>query len=211
MLRRLRAYFFAGILVTAPVAVTFALAWWFIGWIDSKVMPLIPPAYNPVLLMEQHFEIDWGLPGFGLLLLLVIMTLIGALTAGFFGRWLTSLGDTIIGKMPVLRVIYSASKQILETVMRDQSSAFQRVVLIEYPRKGLYAVAFVTNETDGLPGIDQDLIAVFVPTTPNPTSGFVIYVPREDAVELDMPVEDAVKLVISVGMIQKEPKKPPRS
>ena len=206
MLRRLRAYFLAGILVTMPVAVTFALAWWFIGWIDSKVMPLVPPAYNPVLLIEQHFGIDWGLPGFGLLLLLVILTLIGALTAGFFGRWLTNMGDTIIGKMPVLRVVYSASKQILETVMRDQSRAFQRVVLIEYPRKGLWVVAFVTNEDDGLPGLERDVLAVFVPTTPNPTSGFVIYVPREDTIAIDMPVEDAVKLVISVGMIQKDKK-----
>ena len=204
MFRRLRAYFFAGILVTMPVAVTFTLAWWFIGWIDSKVMPLVPPSYNPVVLIERHFGIDWGLPGFGLFLLVGILTLIGAVTAGFLGRWLTHLGDSLIGKMPVLRVVYSASKQILETVICDQSSAFQRVVMIEYPRKGLWVVAFVTNEEDGLPGIEEDLIAVFVPTTPNPTSGFVIYVDRKDTRELDMPVEDAVKLVISIGMIQKE-------
>lgn len=204
MFRKIRAYFFAGVLVITPVSVTLAIAWWFIEWIDSKVLPLIPQKYNPVLLIESHFGIDWGLPGFGLLLLVVFLTLIGAVTAGFLGRWLTRIGDHLIGRMPVLRVIYSASKQILETVMRDQSNAFQRVVLLEYPRKGLWVIAFVTNDRDRLPITDfeQDLIAVFVPTTPNPTSGFVIYAPRDEVREIDMPVEDAIKLVISVGMIK---------
>lgn len=209
MFRRLRAYFFAGILVTTPVAVTFAVAWWFIGWIDSKIIPLIPPAYNPAILVKEYLGVDWGVPGLGLLILLVVLTLIGASTAGFVGRWLMHMGDTLISKLPVLRVVYTASKQILETVMRDQSSAFQRVVMIEYPRKGLWVVAFVTNETDGLPGGDKDLIAVFVPTTPNPTSGFVIYVDRADTREVDMTVEDAVKLVISIGMIQNDKPKVP--
>ena len=201
MFRRLRAYFLAGVLVTMPLAVTFALAWWFVGWIDAQILPLLPQRYNPVMLIEYYFGINWGLPGFGLLLSVIILTFVGALTAGFLGRWWVKFGDRLIARVPVLRVVYMAVKQILETIVRDQNNAFQRVVLIEYPRKGLWVIAFVTNEVSGIKEMPKDTLAVFVPTTPNPTSGFVIYVPREDTIESSIAVEDAIKLVISVGMI----------
>ncbi|NFV79837.1 DUF502 domain-containing protein [Magnetospirillum aberrantis] len=194
LLGRLRAYFFAGILVTAPVSITFYLAWKFILFMDDQVSPLIPPAFNPK---------NWGIPGFGLVAVVVSLTLVGALTAGFFGRVLVRLYDTVLERMPVLRGIYSAVKQIFETMLAQKANAFREVALIEYPRKGIWTLAFITGTPKGQlrSCFDDEMVNVFVPTTPNPTSGFLLFLPKRDVRILDMSVEDGIKMVVSTGII----------
>lgn len=197
---RLKAYFFAGILVTAPVSITFYIAWQFIQFMDDQVSPLIPPAFNPK---------TWGIPGFGLVAVVVSLTLIGALTAGFAGRILVRLYDAVLERMPVLRGIYSAVKQIFETMLAQKANAFREVALIEYPRQGIWTLAFITGATAGelRSRFDEEMVNVFVPTTPNPTSGFLLFLPRRDVQVLDMSVEDGIKMVVSTGIIT-PPEKP---
>ena len=194
---RIRAYFFAGILVTAPISITFYLAWLFISFMDEKVTPLIPMRYNP----ENY--LPFGLPGLGLIIAFVALTLIGALTAGFVGRFYQRTVDRILNRVPVIRGIYASVKQILETVLAQQSKAFRQAVLVEYPRRGLWAIAFVTGRTEGEVQnlTDEEVVNIFLPTTPNPTSGFLLFVPRKDLVPLSMSVEEAIKMVISGGMV----------
>ena len=215
ILGRIRAYFFAGILVTTPIAVTIALALWFIEFVDSHVVPLIPVHWNPNTYIQDYFGITLSVPGVGVAVLAVVITLIGALTAGFLGRFIIRTGENIVARMPVVRSIYSASKQILETVFRDQSEAFREAVLVEYPRRDAWTIAFITGRTTGevQARTPDDVVNVYVPTTPNPTSGFLLYVPVKDLKPLDMSVEDAVKMVISVGMVTPpyDPTAKPRS
>ncbi|HTH18399.1 MAG TPA: DUF502 domain-containing protein [Magnetospirillum sp.] len=191
---RLRAYFFAGVLVTAPVAITFFIAWQFIKFVDDQVSPLIPSHLNPE---------KWGIPGFGLLLMVVSLTLIGALTAGFAGRLVVRLSDAVLARMPVLRGIYSAVKQIFETMLAQKANAFREVVLIEYPRAGIWTMGFITGTTGGevRARFDEEMVNVFVPTTPNPTSGFLLFLRRRDVQVLDMSVEDGIKMVVSTGIV----------
>ncbi|MEM7198616.1 MAG: DUF502 domain-containing protein, partial [Pseudomonadota bacterium] len=200
--RRLRRYFLTGILVTVPIFITFTLALWLIELIDSQIIPLIPAQYHP----ETYFrEIGFLLPipGLGVIILVVFITFVGFLAAGFVGRYVVNLGERLVHRMPVLGTIYGGSKQILETVLRDQSQAFRQAVIIEYPRKGIWAIAFVTGDTAGEMGkkLDNDSLNLFLPTTPNPTSGFLLFVPRKDVIALDMSIDQAVKLVISAGII----------
>jgi uncharacterized membrane protein len=194
---RLRAYFFAGILITAPISITFYLAWLFVAFVDSKVTPLIPDKYNPAEYLP------FGLPGLGLVIVLVVLTLIGALTAGFFGRMIMRFYESLLAQMPVVRNVYGAIKQIIETVLAQQSTAFRQAVLVEYPRRGLWAIAFITGHTKGEVDrlTEEDTLNIFLPTTPNPTSGFLLFVPKEDVVPLAMTVEEAIKMVISGGII----------
>ncbi len=194
---RLRAYFFAGILITAPISITFYLAWLFVTFVDSKVTPLIPAKYNPTEYLP------FGLPGLGLVIVVVALTLIGALTAGFFGRLIMKFYEGVLAQMPVVRSVYSALKQILETVLAQQSTAFRQAVLVEYPRKGLWAIAFITGYTEGEVQklTDEETVNIFLPTTPNPTSGFLLFVPKGDLVPLAMPVDEAIKMVISAGIV----------
>ena len=203
ILGRIRAYFFAGVLVSTPIAVTIALALWFIEFVDSHVVPLIPVHWNPNTYIQDYFGITLSVPGVGVVVLAVAITLIGALTAGFLGRFIIRTGENIVARMPVVRSIYSASKQILETVFRDQSEAFREAVLVEYPRRDAWTIAFITGRTTGevQARTPDDVVNVYVPTTPNPTSGFLLYVPVKDLKPLEMSVEDAVKMVISVGMV----------
>ncbi|MFL2542794.1 MAG: DUF502 domain-containing protein [Candidatus Latescibacterota bacterium] len=203
ILKKLRAYFFAGVLVMAPIAVTIALALWFIEFVDSHIVPLIPAHWNPNSYIQDYFGIKLSVPGVGVVVLVVVITLIGALTAGFLGRFLVRTGENVVARMPVVRSIYSASKQILETVFRDQSEAFREAVLLEYPRRGLWTIGFITGRTTGevQHKTSDEVVNVYVPTTPNPTSGFLLYVPDKDLIPLDMPVDEAVKMVISVGMV----------
>lgn len=202
---RLRAYFLAGILITAPISLTFYLAWLFITFVDSKVTPLIPDAYNP-----QHY-LPYSIPGLGLVILIVALTLVGALTAGFVGRRLTRLYEKILARMPVIRGIYSATKQIFETVLAQQSNAFREAALIEYPRKGIWSIAFITGRTKGeiQRATPEEVVNVFVPTTPNPTSGFLLMVPKKDLIPLRMSVEEAIKMVISAGIVTPSDKADP--
>ena len=200
---RLRAYFFAGILVTTPLAATFIVAWWFVGVVDDYIVPMIPVGWNPDHYLKETVGLEIGLPGLGLVVLIIFITLIGALTAGFLGRLILTIGERILARMPVIRSVYSAIKQILETVLKQQSKAFRQAVLIEYPRRGIWAVGFITGTTEGeVQSLTmQEVVNVFLPTTPNPTSGFLLFVPRKDIVLLSMSVEEAVKMVISGGIV----------
>lgn len=197
---RLRNYFLTGLIICAPVGITIYLVWSLIGWVDSWIIPYIPDAYNP------DTYLPFSLPGFGLLVALFSITIVGFLTANYIGRTIWSFGEDILGRMPVVRNLYSGLKQIFQTVLSDKSSSFQEVGLIEYPRKGLWAIVFIATDARGEVGQrfknkNLDTVAVFLPTTPNPTSGFLLFVPKEDVTILDMKVEDAAKLVISAGLV----------
>jgi uncharacterized membrane protein len=200
---RLRAYFLAGILVTAPLAITIALASWLIEFVDSRIVPMIPLRYNPDVYLKEYLGYEIGIPGLGLMVLIIFITLVGAMTAGLLGRFVIRLSENMLNRMPVIRSIYGASKQILETVLRQQSNAFRQAVLVEYPRRGIWAIAFITGRTEGEVQnlIADDLVNIFLPTTPNPTSGFLLFVPKEDMILLDMSVEEAIKMVISGGIV----------
>jgi uncharacterized membrane protein len=197
MLARLRAYLLAGIVVTTPLAITFWLTWNFIRWVDVQVTPLIPAAYNP------GTYLPFSVPGLGLLIMLIFLTLVGFVAANFFGRSLIHLGERLVGRMPVVRSIYGAAKQIIETVLRNSSNSFRQVVLMEYPRRGVWSIAFLTGEASGelQRRLGEDWITVYMPTTPNPTSGFLLMVRQAEVIALDMSVEDAIKLIISAGVI----------
>ena len=197
LLARLRNYLLAGIIVTAPVSITLYISWQFIDFVDRQVTPLIPAQYNP----ETYLQ--FGLPGLGLLIMLVALTAIGALTAGFIGRFFVRSGERILAQMPIVRSIYAALKQVFETVFAAKSRAFREVVLIEYPRKGVWAIGFATGTTRGEVQniIEDEVVNVFLPTTPNPTSGFLLFLPRKDVTFLSMSVEEGVKMVISAGVV----------
>lgn len=200
---RLRNYFLTGFIICAPLAITAYLVWSFIEWVDSWVKPYIPDVYNP----DNY--LPFSVPGFGLIVAFIIITLIGFLTANFIGRTIVSYGEHMLGRMPFVRNLYSGLKQIFQTVFSQQETSFEKIGIIEYPRKGLYAIVFIATETKGEVGrrlnkIGLDTLSVFLPTTPNPTSGFLLFVPREDITILDMSVEDGAKLVISAGLVAPE-------
>jgi uncharacterized membrane protein len=194
-MEHLRGYFIAGILVTGPTALTLYLTWAFVNFIDNSVGHLLPDSLNP----QTYLHI----PGIGLIIAVIGLTLIGAATAGVLGRILLRWSERILARMPIVRGIYSAVKQIFETVLAKKSNSFREVVLIEWPRPGMWTVGFVTAAVEGEIGeqIGQDPVAVYVPTTPNPTSGYLMFVRRADLVTLSMPVEDAIKYVISTGIV----------
>lgn len=202
---RLRAYFLAGILVTGPIAFTLWITWSIVDFIDRAVSHLVPSSYNP----GTYFP--FNIPGFGLVVAAVALTLIGWMTAGYAGRLLLRLSDRIMKRMPVVRGIYGAFKQIFETVLAKRSNTFREVVLVEWPRRSMWTVAFVTAHGEGeiKANVAPETIGLYVPTTPNPTSGYLVYVPRKEIVPLTMSVEDGIKLVISGGIITPEPGKTP--
>jgi uncharacterized membrane protein len=197
LLARLRAYFLAGVLVTAPVAVTFYIVWLIVSFIDNRVSQLIPARYSP----ENY--LPFGIPGLGLVIAIIVLTLIGAVTAGYLGRVVVRLSDAILARMPVVRSIYGATKQIFETVLAHKSTAFRQVCLVEYPRRGIWSLGFVTGTAVGeiQERTSDQVVNVFLPTTPNPTSGFLLLVPTRDLIPLKMSVEDGIKMVISGGII----------
>ena len=194
VLGRLRSWFLTGLLVTAPVLLTVYITWAAIELIDGQVASILP-GFNQLVFAN--------IPGAGLIIGLILITVIGAIAAGFLGRWIIRLGESILSRMPIVRSIYGASKQILETVISTQSDAFRDAVLVEYPRRGLWVIGFVTGGTRGevAEHIDIDMVNVFIPTTPNPTSGFLLFCPRDEIIYLEMSVEDAVKLVVSGGIV----------
>ncbi|MFT4794665.1 MAG: putative membrane protein [Paracoccaceae bacterium] len=197
---RWRANFLTGLVIVAPVLLTVYLLWGVITFIDAKIVPWVPAIYNP------STYLNWDVPGFGVLVFLIFTAVVGTLTKNLFGRQLILIAEGWVDRMPLVRSVYNALKQIIETVLSQSQTSFQQACLVEYPRKGIWAVAFVStqakgevSEKCGAPG--QDLMSVFLPTTPNPTSGFLLFVPREDIVPLDMTVEEAAKLVISAGLV----------
>ncbi|CCQ73771.1 DUF502 domain-containing protein [Magnetospira sp. QH-2] len=195
--KRLRAYLLAGILVTAPISITVYLAYLFINFVDERVGTLIPDKYNP----ETY--LPFGLPGLGLIVIVVVLIFIGAFTAGVVGRLFLKFSENLLARMPVVRTIYGATKQILETVLAQSSQAFREAVLVEYPRRGIWAVAFITGRTEGEVQnlTEEECVNIFLPTTPNPTSGFLLFVPKTDLIPLNMSVEEAIKMVISGGIV----------
>lgn len=192
---RLRGWFLTGLLVTAPVLLTVYITWLFVDIIDGWVTQLLPAPFRETLYSS--------IPGVGLIIGAIAITVIGAIAAGFFGRWLIKVGESLLNRMPIVGTIYGASKQILETVLASQSDAFRDVVLVEYPRKNLWVIGFVTGGTKGevQTAITDETVNVFVPTTPNPTSGFLLFCPKNELKYLDMTVEEAVKLVVSGGIV----------
>lgn len=201
---RLRTWFLTGLLVTAPIVVSLYVTWIVIHSVDSTITPWIPAAYLP----ETY--LPFRIPGTGLLIVLVALTVIGALTASLLGRYFLHLSDRILARMPVVRSIYGATKQVFETVLSSQGNAFRSVVLIEYPRKGIWTLGFITGGTIGEVEhyTDKDMVSVFVPTTPNPTSGFLLFLPREEVTELAMTVEEGIKMIVSTGLVMPPDRRP---
>lgn len=194
---RLRGYFLAGILVTAPISITIYLTWLFLTFIDSRVGKLLP---------KEGYDALYGgttVPGLGLLVAIVFFIVIGWFATNFLGRLFIRLAEYIVDRMPIIRTIYSALKQIFETIMATQSQAFRECVLIEYPRKGVWSIGFLTGLTEGEVQrlTDDEVLNVFVPTTPNPTSGFLLFVPKKDIHFLGMSVEEGIKMVVSAGIL----------
>ena len=204
MMTRLRNYFLTGFIVTAPLAITAYLAWSLIGWVDSWVKPYIPARYNP------DTYLPFAVPGFGLIVAVVLITLVGFLTANFIGRSIVHYGEYLLDRMPLIRSVYRGLKQIFETVLSQKADMFKKAALIEYPRRGAWAIVFIATDKDNEvsrrlnDGVQEDTIAVFLPSTPNPTTGFLMYVPRKDVIELSMSIEDAAKLIISAGLVAPE-------
>ena len=204
---RLRSSFLTGIVVIAPVGLTVWLLWSAMGWIDGVVLPLVPDTFLP----EQYIGIN--LRGVGLIIFLLFTIVVGWIAKGILGRSLISFAEGLVDRMPVVRSIYSGIKQISETVFAQSERSFERACLIQYPRKGIWAVGFISTAAKGEVSEKAEtggkLLSVFVPTTPNPTSGFLLYFPEEDVIELDMSVEDAAKLVISAGLVYPNSKDDP--
>ncbi|MEM6726966.1 MAG: DUF502 domain-containing protein [Pseudomonadota bacterium] len=218
----LRANFLTGLVVIAPIGLTLWLIWTVVGWIDGFVLPLIPEGWTPDVLLRRLLG-PWvrellgiegaidpsftptSIRGVGVVIFLIFTVLVGWIAKGFIGRSLLRWAESIVEGIPVVRSIYGGVKQIAETVFNQEDTSFERACLIEYPRKGIWAIGFISTDAKGEIAknnqADSDLISVFVPTTPNPTSGFLLFFPKADIVELDMSVEDAAKLVISAGLV----------
>ena len=197
LFHKIRNYFLTGLVVAAPIGITIYIGWWFITFVDSNIKPLIPPAYNP----ETY--LPFSIPGLGLIGVVIFLIILGALTANLFGRALLRFGERIVDRMPVVRSVYGTLKQIFETVVASDSKNFSDVVLVEYPRKGIWAIAFVSaeNKSEIQDKMEDEVINLFLPTTPNPTSGFLLFVPRKDLIYLDMTPDQGAKYVISAGLV----------
>lgn len=197
---RLRNYFLTGVIVAGPVAITIYVTWWFISLIDGWVKPFVPTRYLP----ETY--LPFTIPGFGLVLAFLALTALGFLTANLVGRTLIDFGEVLLNRMPVVRGIYRGTKQVFQTIFSTTGTSFRTVGLVEFPVKGTWSIVFISNPasedvSESLPGHEEH-IGVFLPCTPNPTTGFFFYLPRRNVLELTMSVDDAAKLVMSAGVIQ---------
>jgi len=194
LLSRVQRYFFSGLLLLTPLILTLYLVVWFIDMTDSLVRPLFPSEW---VFFHQY------IPGYGLVILLVGSTLVGFLAKGFLGRYFIRHSEKLLEKMPIVRGLYSTIKQLSQAVLDKESSSFKEVGLIEYPRKSTWCLCFVTGQTEGeVKGcFKEPMVNVFIPTTPNPTSGFLVFVPKKDIEILQMSVEEGLKMVISTGVI----------
>lgn len=197
---RIRNNFLTGLIICAPLAITIWLTWTFVHWADSWVRPYIPARYNP----EQY--LNFAIPGFGLLIAVVFITLVGFLGKNLIGQSIVRFGESIVHRMPLVRTIYKSLKQIFESVLKEQSNSFKKVGLIEYPSAGLWSLVFISTDAKGevaskFSAMGKEMVTVFLPPTPVPTAGFLIFVPRDKIVMLDMSPEDAAKLLISGGLV----------
>ena len=205
----MRSNFLTGLIIITPIALTIWLIWSVVGWIDARVWAIVPDAYQPHRYIQTLYNIQiseqYDIPGIGLFVFLVFTIFVGWMGKGFVGRSLIRWAERMVNRMPVVRSVYSGAKQIAETVLNKKNNSFDKACLIEYPRKGIWAIGFISTEARGeianLSPAGERLISIFVPTTPNPTSGFLLFFPSTDIRELDMSVEDAAKLVISAGLV----------
>lgn len=197
LLQRLRTDFLTGLVVVLPMFLTAYIIWWFVGFVDDKVVPLVPRRYDPQNVFGRNIF------GFGLILFVTFTTLVGALAKNLIGRQILAFGEVIVSRTPIVRPIYNGLKQIAETLFTDTGNSFERACLVEYPRKGTWSVAFMSSRVhrEITERTGADLVSVFVPMTPNPTTGFLRFFPRDDIVPLDMSLEDATKLIISAGLV----------
>jgi uncharacterized membrane protein len=200
VMARFRNYFLTGLVVAGPVAITLYLTWWFVTWVDGLVRPFVPIAYRP----ETY--LPFGLPGSGLIVAVVALTLLGFLTANLIGRTLVDFGESLLGRIPAVRAIYRGLKQVFETLFSGNGSSFRRVGLVEFPSPGMWSIVLISQAPSedvahSLPG-QEDHISVFLPCAPNPTTGFFFYVPKSKIIEVDMSTEDAATLIMSCGVVQ---------
>jgi uncharacterized membrane protein len=196
---RIRNYFLTGLVVAGPLAITVWLIWSIITWADDFVRPLIPPSYRP----ESY--LPWPIPGTGLIISFVVLTLLGFLTANLVGRTLVELGEGLLNRMPIVRPVYNTMKQIFESLFSKTGSSFRKVALVEFPGPGMWSIVLLSQppSADLAKKLPQgEYVSAFMPCTPNPTTGFFFYVKRKDLIELDMSVENAMTLLISAGMVQ---------
>jgi uncharacterized membrane protein len=196
---RIRNYFLTGLVVAGPLLVTAWLTWSFINWVDNLVRPFIPPMYRP----ETY--LPWPIPGTGLVIAFIALTLLGFLTANLVGRTMVGWGESLLNRMPIVRPVYKTMKQIFETLFSKTGSSFRQVALVEFPAPGMWSLVFVSLPPSAdlaamLP--EGEHVSAFMPCTPNPTTGFFFYVLRKDLIVLDITVESAMTLLISAGMVQ---------
>src|SRR5882762_9048598 len=200
IMARFRNYFLTGLVVAGPIAITFYLTWWFVTWVDGLVRPFVPAAYRP----ETY--LPFGLPGSGLIVAVIALTLLGFLTANLIGRTLVDLGERLLGRIPAVRAIYRGLKQVFETLFSGTGSSFRRVGLVEFPSPGMWSIVLISQPpsaevADSLPGKEEH-ISVFLPCSPNPTTGFFFYVPKSKIIDVEMSTEDAATLIMSAGVVQ---------
>ena len=210
----LRASFLTGLVVVLPVGLTIYFIWTVIGWIDGWILPLIPGSYQPEALIKHYFGPAANFPvrGVGVIVFLVFTVVMGWIAKGLIGRSLIGFAERLVDRMPVVRSIYGGIKQIAETFFAQADTKFDKACLVQFPRPGIWAIGFVATKAKGeiaakIP-VAGDVWTVFVATTPNPTSGFLVYVPASDVLMLDMTLEDAAKLIISAGLVYPNPKDP---
>lgn len=198
----IRRYLIAGLLVWLPIWVTILVFKFLIDAMDNT-LALIPAEYQPDKLLGFH------IPALGAIISITVLFLTGVMVSNFLGRQLVALGDFILTRIPLVRSVYTATKQVLDTIFSSKGQAFRKVLLVEYPRKGMWSIAFQTGQgsKELNASINSELVTIFIPTTPNPTSGFLMMVPRSDVIELEMSVDEALKFVISLGVIQPDMKK----
>lgn len=196
MLKNLRRYLVTGVVIWVPVIVTVLVVRFLLRLMD-RTLVVIPPAWQPEALL------GFKIPGLGLLLSLLVLFVTGLLAANFFGRKLVSLSESIVSRIPLVRSVYSGAKQVAETVLSDGDTSFKRVMLVQYPRKGVWSLCFqtATDLAEIQSRTESEVVCVFVPTTPNPTSGFILFVPREDLINLDMSVDEGLRMIISLGVV----------
>ena len=197
---RFRNYFLTGLVVAGPVAITLYITWWFVTWVDGLVRPFVPLAYRP----ETY--LPFGVPGSGLIVAVVGLTLLGFLTANLIGRTLVDLGERLLGRIPAVRAIYRGLKQVFETLFSGKGTSLRRVGLVEFPSPGMWSIVLISQPPNAevasrLPG-GEEQISVFLPCAPNPTTGFFFYVPKSKIIEIDMSAEDAATLIMSAGVVQ---------
>lgn len=199
--RTITNWFLTGLVIAGPIGITLYVAWWVIGLVDSFVKPLIPPQYNP----DNYLPVI--IPGFGLLVGAIAVTLLGFLAANLVGRSFVQFGERLLNRLPVVSSLYRGLKQIFETVVNQSEQSFKQVGLIQYPRPGLWAIVLLSTPAKGEVAHQvegEEVYGCFLPTTPNPTSGFLLFIPRKEIKILEMGTEDAAKLIISAGLVTPE-------